>query len=105
MSPPRITVETWDPEYGSPILDVGIEPSDAAVDVSVEMPASQWRPISPPSGTTAAQRVVFVDGVRRIEALAWISESEDVARRGICASFAAAVVEASDRARIGTSLA
>ena len=40
MSRARITVETWDPEYGSPLGDV--ETSDATVDLSVEIDPDDW---------------------------------------------------------------
>lgn len=96
----RITVESWDPTYGSPILDPATEPSDVAVDVAVELPPADWRPLRAAPGTAPARRVIFVDGVRRIDALVWIGEPGEAARRGICASFAAGIVEASERARV-----
>jgi hypothetical protein len=52
------------------------------------------------AGAAPARRVVFIDGVRRIDALVWISDNGRPARRGICASFAAGVVEAAERAQI-----
>jgi hypothetical protein len=100
MTPPRITVESWDPEYGSPLFDTAFEPSEVPVDAAVELDPRDWRPIAPDPATRPARRIVFVDGVRRIEALVWIRESATTSRRGICASFAAGVVEASERARV-----
>lgn len=67
------------------------------MDVGVELPAAEWRPLAP--GSAPARRTVFVDGVRRIEALVWIRGDAGAARRGICASYAAGIVEAAERAR------
>jgi hypothetical protein len=101
VSPSKITVEAWDPGYGSPLLDSAFEPSEAVIDAEVERPSGDWQPVQPPAGTGPADRVLFVDGVRRIDALVWITEGATT-RRGICASYAAGVVDAGERARIGS---
>jgi hypothetical protein len=95
----RIEVEGWDPEYGTPLGDP-LEASAAAVDPDVEVRAAEWRPLAPGAETRSARRVAFVDGVRRIDALVWITEPEHGVRRGICASYAAGVVRAGDRAEL-----
>ena len=99
MKKHTISIESWDPSYGSPGLDAGTEPSQAGIDTSVEMAEKNWRPIGVPRTASPASRVLFVDGVRRIEAIVWIS-SEGISKRGLCASFAAGVVEASSQAEV-----
>ncbi len=98
---PTIAVETWDPDYGSALLDMATEPSDVAVDPAVELPPAQWRALSPSPDAKPAVRVAFIDGVRRMEALVWITEAGAATpKRGICASYAAGVVEAAELAKV-----
>jgi hypothetical protein len=96
----RFTVESWAPEYGSSIdADaVGGEP-EASVDLDVEVAAASWRPIAVDPALRPAGSVLFVDGVRRIDARIWIPAG-DVSRMGICASYAAGVVRCDGEARI-----
>jgi hypothetical protein len=100
----RIVVESWSPEYGSPLGDNVMEPSEATVDAAVEVDPDRWRPVAPPAGVAAAQRVSFLDGVRRIEALVWIGDDPGGLRRGICASYSAGAVRAAASARVETAL-
>lgn len=102
MSPPRITVESWDPEYGTPLPGAELEPSDATVDPSVELPSDEWRPVTPGTASAPAERLAFIDGVRRVDALVWITGDDNVARLGICASYAAGALRADGRARVET---
>lgn len=95
----KISIESWDPSYGSPGLDTGIEPSEATVDTSVEIAEKNWHPLPGPISVKPAERVLFVDGVRRIEAVVWISDGT-ISKRGLCASIAAGVVEASSKAEV-----
>jgi hypothetical protein len=100
---PRIFVEAWDPEYGRPFATGEMTPSLAEVDPSVEIPAGSWKPIPPEPAAGAAERLAFIDGVRRIDALVWIEDPEGTnkkLRRGLCASYAAGVVTVGDRAEI-----
>ena len=97
---PSIAIENWAPEYGSPLQHATFEPTDATVDLDVEVPQKDWQPISPAQEIKPAERLIFIDGVRRIEALVWISSSPQTTRQGICASFAAGVVEIGERAKI-----
>ncbi len=94
----KITIETWDPEYGTPLPDA--QESNATVNPAVELPVEQWKPIAP-ADAAPAERVAFIDGVRRIEALVWIQEEGEPVKRGVAASYAAGVVVSQgDRARI-----
>jgi hypothetical protein len=96
----KFAVESWAPEYGSPVeggLAVPAGAPAAAVDVNVESPASRWAPRSPRVGPAAV--MCCVDGVRRIDARVWI-EDGNATTPGICASYAAGVVACGDRAEI-----
>lgn len=97
----RFFVEPWAPEYGSPVDDAVLAPSTADVDPGVEVEPAAWAPM-PPAGEAAGD-VLFVDGVRRIDAHVWIDASSDKAgasRHGICASYAAGAVRCRGEARL-----
>jgi hypothetical protein len=102
----RFAVDGWDPGYGS-TFDVDEELAATAADVrlEVERPVPDWGPIGPGRPPASPRRVLFVDGVRRIEARAWIDDPPDLltgdgpastASEGICASYAAGVVCCTD---------
>ncbi len=110
----NFSVETWAPDYSSSSQDAPMAPSNMAVDVNVECDAKHWQPVVPkhasgstlkgphPSGVT---KILFIDGVRRIDARVWISGADaktNMATPGICASYAAGVVCCDGRARIST---
>jgi len=86
----RFAIESWAPEYGSP-FEAPDTPDQhgAEVDVGVECPAAAWAPRPPAGG--AASRVLFIDGVRRLDARLWV-DIEGASRLGLCASLAAGVV-------------
>jgi len=95
----RFNIDGWDTGYGS-ALDVDLL-AESKVDVTldIELPDDQWRPIPPPSGLRPPAAVLFIDGVRRIDARVWIDEAigpdgvaPTSATAGICASYAAGVV-------------
>jgi hypothetical protein len=100
----RFSVDGWDPGYGSS-LDIEEEDlgeSTARVDVTVELPADRWRAIDPKAGLAQPAALLFVDGVRRVEARVWIEDSTPdgalppagatEASAALCASYAAGVV-------------
>jgi hypothetical protein len=87
----RFFVDAWDPAYGTS-FDAEMTASQAAVVLDVERPPAQWAPITPPAGTFVPECVVFVDGVRRIEARTWIDAPDGTAHAGVFASFAAGAV-------------
>ncbi len=97
---PRIHVEAWDPEYGSPFATGDLTPSLTEVDPSVEVAPASWKPIPPEPESGANERLAFIDGVRRIDAVVWIEDSDGALRRGICATYAAGVVATGGRAEI-----
>ena len=94
----RIAIEEWEPELSPSGPSAELEPSEAAVDAAVELAPSGWKPIRPTA--PPVKNILFVDGVRRIDALVWITGEDDVTHPGLCASYAAGVVEAGERAEV-----
>lgn len=63
----EVRLDPWDADYGSELpIDTSDEADDAAVDTDVDV-SGAWTPIAP-GATTATDPLVFVDGVRRIDA-------------------------------------
>lgn len=87
----RFSVDPWDPGYGTS-LDTELGESTAQVEADIEVPADRWAPIGPPHGAAAPETVLFVDGVRRIDAQVWVEEADGIASPALCASYAAGVV-------------
>lgn len=92
----KFFVDGWDPSYGSPAEDVDAaaptQPgasSTARIDVGVEVVVAAWAPVPHPPGPDDPGAVVFVDGVRRIEARLWIPDDDGTASLGIAASYGA----------------
>ncbi len=97
----RWYVESWSPDYDAPAdLPYGTpeDTSRAQVTLDVEQAADQWRPVPAPEPDPAVlpSAVLFVDGVRRLDARVWIDpppdRTQDDAVPGACASIAAGVV-------------
>jgi len=65
----KFTVEAWDPDYGAP-SDPDLADSTDKVDPSVEISPEHWHPLLP--DCAPAEDVLFVDGVRRVDANLWI---------------------------------
>jgi hypothetical protein len=96
----RFAVESWSPDYGAPMGDEALVESTAEVNAWVEADADAWAPRGVPSGTTTLDDLLFVDGVRRVEAHVWITDDDDVVHQGICASYAAGGVHCNGTARV-----
>lgn len=94
----RFAVETWSPDYGSPLAGDALGDSDAPVGVDAEVPAAAWAPIRPVAAPAAS--VLFVDGVERIDAWVWVTGDDGVTRQGACASWAAGAVRCDGKAEI-----
>lgn len=89
------SVDAWDASYGSSgDGEVDLGQSDATLHLDVELLEDQWRPLDGPAGMPAPQSVLFVDGVRRIDARVWVDDPAlpGAASAGLCASYAAGVV-------------
>jgi hypothetical protein len=96
----KFAVDPWDPSYGT---SNELDPADvsrAQIHVDVEVPAAQWAPRRP-EAVAPVERLVFIDGVRRVEAHVWIDNGDGTAEHGICASYAAGAVRCDGAAVCG----
>ena len=98
----QFSVDAWDVSYGSAlnITEDDLPSSVARVDTDVEVPADRWVPVPARDDVPDPTAVLFVDGVRRIDARVWIDDPVDpatglipsTASMAVCASYAAGVV-------------
>ena len=88
----KFSVDPWDVEYGT---STELETESAGkVELGIELPPDEWRGLRAPTGQV--DTILFVDGVRRIDARVWI----DGDHPGICASYAAGAVRCDGRAQV-----
>ena len=96
----RIAIDSWDPGYGSGASDaLDLVPSDVPTDVGAEVPLERWAPRRV-DGVAPWDGVVFVDGVQRIDARAWVTGDDGVTRQGLCVSVAAGAVRCNGTAEV-----
>ena len=98
----RWYVDSWAPGYGASFdpgetVGPGAE-SSAQVDVAVELPADEWRPLVAPADVRAPDIVHLVDGVRRDDATLWTEEDDGASYPALAASYAAGVIRCDLRA-------
>ncbi|MEQ8717708.1 MAG: hypothetical protein RIE08_08865 [Acidimicrobiales bacterium] len=86
----RFSVETWAPEYGIGADADQLEDVSERVEVELERDVGDWAPIVP-SPESVPDSIMFIDGVRRIDARVWIHH-DDGSHAGVCASYAAGAV-------------
>jgi hypothetical protein len=88
----RIAIDGWDPSMGSSTsaLDA-MATSPGPVDTSVEVAEDAWAPRTP-TCMPATGPVRFVDGVRRIEGLLWLTPPGERTRQALAASIGAGAV-------------
>ena len=96
----RLAIDAWDPSYGSGTEGSALVPSEVPVDVDAEVPVADWAPRTPSSAASPWSSVLFVDGVRRVDARAWITDDRGVTRQGVCASYAAGAVRSNGLATV-----
>lgn len=92
----RFSVDPWDPSYGAG-LDTELGASTAEIDAGVEVAPTEWAPVRPTAGLLPPATVLFVDGVRRVDAQVWVeaaapSTGGAAVSAGLCASYAAGIV-------------
>ncbi len=89
----RVRIDPWEVDYGdqTPLAPADDQP-DEQVDHEVEVGDANWRPITPTGDSTPHQRVVFIDGVRRLEARVHARQGEQLIYGGF-GSFAVGAVE------------
>jgi hypothetical protein len=104
----RFTVDPWDPGYGQAVGEGlggradddggALATSTAELDLDLERPAAQWGPVDPDPAPPLPGTVLFLDGVRRIDARIWLHGSGPRAPAGsqpapgLAASLAAGLV-------------
>ena len=106
----RFSIDAWDVSYGTAlaVAEEDLPASVARVETDVETPADRWGPIPVAGDVPYPSAVLFVDGVRRIDARVWIDDSPApgdgttnasrvggiaaTASMAVCASYAAGVV-------------
>jgi hypothetical protein len=102
--PVSFSIDPWDPGYGMAFGDEMNEEawpgSSAELVLDLELPADQWRPLTPDASLPIPDTVLFLDGVRRIDARVWVHGSDPQPAPGIAASYAAGLVCLNGAARI-----
>lgn len=99
----RLAIDAWDPSYGTGTEGSALVPSEVPVDIDAEVPVREWAPRWPAPAVARWPSVVFVDGVRRVEARAWITDDRGITRQGICASYAAGAVRCNGAASVAVA--
>jgi hypothetical protein len=96
QAPVAFAVDPWDPGYGAAFGgeadDSALEESSAELDLDLELPAAQWHPVDPDPAVRAPGTLLFLDGVRRIDARVWIQGDAPQPFSAIAASYAAGLV-------------
>jgi hypothetical protein len=97
----RFAVEAWAPDYGAPSTDDTLAESTADVDPWVEVSSDDdWRPMRPSTSRAPFTSLLFVDGVRRVEANVWITDDAGAVHQAICASYGSGAVLCDGTARV-----
>jgi hypothetical protein len=98
------SVDPWDPGYGmafgEEMSGQALQESTAELNLDLELPRDRWRPLSPATQTEPPDTVLFLDGVRRIDARVWVHGADPQPAPGIAASYAAGLVCINGSARI-----
>lgn len=101
MTPERIVVESWAPDYGVPFAPDDELDATPQVDTSVETDSGAWAPIPVADAEAAATEILFVDGVQRVDARVTLVDGE-LAVAGMAGSFAAGACDhRAGRATVG----
>ena len=98
------SVDPWDPSYGMAYGDEmggeSLQESTAELVLDLELPPAEWRPLTAAGGLPVPGTILFLDGVRRIDARVWVHGSDPQPLPGIAASCAAGLVCLNGCARI-----
>jgi hypothetical protein len=101
---PSFSVDPWDPGYGmafgEEMSGEALQESSAEMILDLEFPATQWRPVTAGTDRPVPENVLFLDGVRRIDARVWVHGPDPQPAPGIAASYAAGLVCLNGTARI-----
>src|SRR5690554_7565794 len=87
----RFAVAQWAPEYGTP---TELDETTGRVEVGIEVPAGEWRGLVP--DVEPVEDVLFIDGVRRVDANLWIEQPQGRPALGLAATYAAGAVRSEE---------
>ena len=97
----RVAIDTWDPGYGSATAnDEALLPSDVPTDIGCEVPIESWAPRDPDPTLAPWDSIVFVDGVQRVDARAWVTDDAGLTRQGLCVTVGAGAVQCNGAAEL-----
>jgi hypothetical protein len=98
------SVDPWDPSYGvafgEEMTGDPLRESTAELNLDLEVPADRWQPLTADDDDLVPSTILFLDGVRRIDARVWLHAGDAQPAPGIAASFAAGLVCLNGTARI-----
>lgn len=97
------SVDPWDPGYGVAFGDEmtgELAESTAELNLDLEVPADRWQPMTADESEPVPSTILFLDGVRRIDARVWLDAGDAQPSPGIAASYAAGLVCLNGTARI-----
>jgi hypothetical protein len=98
------SVDPWDPSYGMAFGEEmngdALQESSAELVLDLELPADRWRPMTADPQLPVPGTILFLDGVRRIDARVWVHGADPQPAPGIAASYAAGLVCLNGSARI-----
>ena len=97
------SVDPWDPSYGVAFGDEmagELAESTAELNLDLEVPADRWEPMTADGNEPVPSMILFLDGVRRIDARVWLNAGDAQPAPGIAASYAAGLVCLNGTARI-----
>ena len=94
----KIRVDPWEVDYGDQTpLASSREGQHEQVDLEVEFSESEWRAVEPSATTHLPERILFVDGVRRLEVRVHVRQDEQLIYGGF-GSYAVGAVRIGDSA-------
>jgi len=101
--PVSFSVDPWDPSYGVAFgEELTGDPlhSSAQLILELEVPPDRWQPMTADRNVTVPPTMLFLDGVRRIDARVWVHGQDAQPAPGIAASYAAGLVCLTGAARV-----
>ena len=98
------SVDPWDPSYGvafgEEMTGDPLHQSTAELNLDLEMPTDRWQPMAADDDVPVPSTILFLDGVRRIDARVWLHADDAQPAPGIAASYAAGLVCLNGTARV-----
>ncbi len=102
--PVSFSVDPWDPSYGmafgEELTGDPLHSSSAQLVLDLELPPDRWQPMTADRNVPVPPTMLFLDGVRRIDARVWVHGQDAQPAPGIAASYAAGLVCLTGTARI-----